>query len=104
MKLFSIGCLLGMVLGVSLAVWVFRIEVDVLGVPYVGKTYLTTEQIELTSGDTAFTLPPGVRLIHRYTAKDQERWELAIMTLPLESLPVAKSVLEGDPVAWPSEE
>ena len=62
--------LIGVVCGFMLAVKLFAIEIDVLGIPYKNQSVVATKDIKAAQGDIEITIPRGSKIIHRYTAEE----------------------------------
>jgi len=56
---FAIGVLLGTVCGCILAVAVFKVDIDLLGIPYVGASMELGKSITLKQDATQFVVPAG---------------------------------------------
>ena len=56
----------GIVIGLSLAIQAFDIHVDILGIPYRNQPVILTEDITIYHRSSQITLPKDITLIRRY--------------------------------------
>lgn len=69
-----ISLLIGLILGWLIAVKMFDIDVDLLGVPYFNKPVATTEAVVVKQGNLSMTIPKGATLVYRRTAFDRPHY------------------------------
>ena len=66
-----ISLLAGGIAGFVVAVNVFAINIDVLGIPYKNIPVQTTKNVTIKQGENKILIPKGSTVLYGYTAKEQ---------------------------------
>jgi len=74
----SLALILGFVSGLTAAVKLFALDIDILAMPYANTAIVLDKEMHIQQGDVKLTIPAGAVIEHKYTIK----------SVPIYSLPI----------------
>lgn len=77
-----VGIVCGFCLGIVVAIQLFAIKIDLLGVPYANSPIVTTVDMYAMGDTTQISIPKGTPLVYLYTAKDVSFYALPLIEEP----------------------
>ena len=71
--------LIGFIIGLYVAIFLFAIDVDILGIPYSNTTIELDRDLHVTQGDLSVEIPKGSQLEYEYSIKSTPIYSLKII-------------------------
>ena len=87
----SVFLVLGFIAGLLTGIYMFAVDVDLLGLPYSNSPVVASNDVVVTQGDLKITIPKGATLTYRYSAKDEPYYALDIVGKPFADRPFQKT-------------